>query len=361
MMFPTLSKTRLREDLRALRHLPAGTWLPQPATQEERELLAELLRLPDDEDPLRWLPAERGPLMARVALWEMLQLLERRVVGLQRGVARRGWAIPEGEQAVFGDLLRLPPDAEPFALLNTDATPSPELLRSILKQLRTIRDAPPGTLPREPARDEQQALLQALLQLPGEVDPLRWLQAEHSDAVAGATLGRLIEQCRPTRTAHIGALMRIRRPGRVVRIPRGVRIAIKELILGEEGFTLSASLRLTPPSAMLPIWGDRLMLAWSGFNRVVDDRGHHYLLRHYEMGVSTQLWWLRERLRMTFYPAVAPQATALSFTSSPAVLRVSVIPRQTHRLLDLPDRTAGDLVWRVNVPVTGSRRIRRSS
>jgi len=62
-------------NLQALRHLPPGTPLPQPRDPEEQQLLADLVRLPEEADPLTWLRQERGALSARLTLCAILDLL----------------------------------------------------------------------------------------------------------------------------------------------------------------------------------------------------------------------------------------------------------------------------------------------
>jgi hypothetical protein len=50
-----IGERRLHEQLRAMRHLRPGTQMPQPTGAVARDLLADLLRLPDATDPLAWL------------------------------------------------------------------------------------------------------------------------------------------------------------------------------------------------------------------------------------------------------------------------------------------------------------------
>lgn len=342
MTFQAFSETRLREDLRALRHLPPGSRLPHPSTQEERQLLADLLSLSHDEDPLRWLSAERGPLSAQVALQHTLQQIQQRAVGLRRSIARHRGAIPVEEQALLGGLLQ---EVPLVVWLEQGALASPGLLRDLLRQVRAVRGTSSGTQPSEPAYEEQQ-LLWDLLALPDVVDPLHWLQVERSRLVARVTLNQVLAQSRPARTLHIGPMIWRQRLRDALRTPAGIHIVIEELAFGASGFAISANLRLAARGVAQP----RLMLAWLGFDRVVDNRGHHYLLQHYEMGVHTQMWWLKERLRMAFYPALSADATTLIFSSRPAVLQVMAVNQPIRRPQPLPDQHIGDLTWQAKVP-----------
>ena len=79
---------QLRANLDVMRHLPGGTRLPQPATAEERALLADLVHLPESSDPLQWLQDKRGPLTARITLYETLGFLKSFVGTRHRYVVR---------------------------------------------------------------------------------------------------------------------------------------------------------------------------------------------------------------------------------------------------------------------------------
>lgn len=91
------------------------------------------------------------------------------------------------------------------------------------------------------------------------------------------------------------------------------------------------------------------MLTWFGFERVVDDRGYAYLPRVQELSASAFLRWSRERLCMSFYPALAPTATRLTFLARPLIVEVSGV-RVTDRPLELPELNLGDLRWDVDIP-----------
>jgi hypothetical protein len=350
MMSRALQERRLREDLRALRHLPPGTNLPQPTHHLEQQLLTDLLRLSDEVDPIRWLQEERGLETARITLREKLRQIKIIVVGLRRA-RQAGSPILQNVEIMLGNLMRLPEDAEPFVQLEQETDASPEVLHSVLHGLRTARGVPEGMLLPGLALAGQDQLLADLLALPDAVDPLRWLLTEHPDRTARITLSHLLAQCRPARTLQIGSNLRRQRVQEVLRDSETVRVIIEQLVFGRDGFQLAADIYLSTrglaPSAAEE---EAINLVWPGFDRVVDDLGHHYLVQSPEWQTGTyRPWWRREQLRMVFYPAVAAAATELTFTARPMTLAVTNWPVPGHGFA-LPDCDAGELVWRVRVP-----------
>jgi hypothetical protein len=357
MAKPVYNVRLLRDQLVAMRQLPPGTQLPQLAAQDERQLLSELLRLPDEVDPLRWLQTERGPLIARVLLRKELQRLKGRVVG-QRRVNQAGWTVPEEQQALLGGLEDLPEDAAQFARIEEHPEASPEVLRNVLQQLRALRNPSAPPTPPVASKDQLgqlQHLLSDLLSQPDRVDPLPWLQVERSALAAVVALSHVLQQSRPPPTLEVGTTLHIVKPRKVLRAPNHSFIKIEELVWGTEGFAITLHAWPRGQQEARPAGVDRIHWTWLGFNRIIEDRGYHYAVQHRELGVGSGLFgreWSRKHLRMAFYPAVAPDATALTFISRLMVLEVSGV-RITDRslsTLSLPEEQAGELAWRVNLP-----------
>lgn len=71
MTSPVLQRARLLETLDTVRHLPAGTELAPVPNPALRELLPDLLALPDDTDPLTWIQHERGELALGDVSWRL--------------------------------------------------------------------------------------------------------------------------------------------------------------------------------------------------------------------------------------------------------------------------------------------------
>src|SRR5258708_2174967 len=94
-------------NLHALRHLPAGTILRDPFDSAERELLADVLALPEGVDALRWARAERGPLIARATLRRALLSL-RATLSASEILRGQGRSVGRRHVALLGHLLDLP-------------------------------------------------------------------------------------------------------------------------------------------------------------------------------------------------------------------------------------------------------------
>ncbi len=338
---------RLREQLRTLRRLPTDTRLYLPVRREERQLLHHLVRLPDDTDPLQSLQGDLGGVTARTALHSMLEELRSRS-HVQRRARRLGEIPEESEQLLLGHLWRLPKDAAPFSRLRKDVVASETELWEVLRQVRALRGLPPvASFPLQVSKGSDRVLVD-LLQLPEHINPVEWLQDTHRELIAWYVLRNLLCATAPPRGLAagdaIGKPLHRLRPRVVIRDDNRVRVSVDRVILSSHGFLVDLNVWLSAESEVQA--SDTLYrdLVWLGFDRVSDNRGYHYLLQDFESdGVSYQ------RLRMTFYPAVAQDATELSFASMPAMVLVSTL-RIPEGPVRQPELNIGDIVWRMRVP-----------
>jgi hypothetical protein len=84
----------------------------------------------------------------------------------------------------------------------------------------------------------------------------------------------------------------------------------------------------------------------------MDDRGHRYVVRTSEQGVSAGDVFdsaVYERLHMAFYPAVAADATELRFTSHGTMSRTRH-PELSDDTSLLPDVHVDTFTWRLVIP-----------
>ena len=228
---------------------------------------------------------------------------------------------------------------------------SPGQLAATFRQLWTLRGdvAIPVDMPQ--AANPPERLLLELLALPESREPLRWLLEERADAIARIALKHLLDESRPALESGVGRVVERHSLRQSLQAPAGVRVVVRELTFGTEGFTVTADVRIFEPGLGPPrergwITSD----IWPGFDRVVDDQGHHYLVRYAERSAGGHLrWWTRESLAMAFFPSVASSASDLTFTASPMTLGV-LMSRIGGHLRLLPDRDIGDLNWRVAAP-----------
>ena len=353
MSYPGDETRRDRQQLDTMRHLPPGTHLLEPGSVEERQLLADLIQLPAGQDPVAWLAANRGPLCARIALHAALEELRGRVVGVRR--ARwYGFDMPKaGERALLGQLVDLPEESDLFDAIPEHGLAAPDALRATLRRVRQLRGTPD---PADARARGASPLLADLLALPEDVDALAWLREERASQGAAMALHRLMEQARPPlHSLQIGPVVQVTFPRAVIRMERGLRVTVDEVAFGKGGTLITVRTRIR--ARRLPGRGDlhHVLPRWPGFNQLVDDLGHRYLLQHYEGEAGRTLWWATQRMRAAFYPSVAPGATRLTFIASAESIEVAGFrlpgperPEPERVLLaELPQRS---LRWQVAVP-----------
>jgi hypothetical protein len=353
---------QLRANLDAMRHLPGGTRLPQPSTAEERALLAALVRLPDSIDPLQWLQDERGPLTARITLYETL--------GFLKSFVGTAWIESGDERAVVRDVVG--------GLVDRASGMTPTKLREAVRRLQPLRHLSPAVIAisRGQPLSPPARLLLDLLALPPSVDPLAWLQHEHGAYAARTAFRTVVEQGLPSHKAAIGHPVRVVQLTDVWRTER-LQIGVEAIMFGPQGFALAISVHIAVPSIPPPPpqvqdpthltrdelseqrrWSDRWthwllsIPCWPGFDQVMDDRGHRYVVRTSEQSVSAGDVFdsaVYERLHMAFYPAVAADATELRFTSH-GIMSLTHHPESSDDTSHLQDVHVDPFTWRLVIP-----------
>jgi hypothetical protein len=356
---------QLRANLDAMRHLPGGTRLPQPATAEERALLANLVQLPESIDPLQWLQDKRGPLTARITLYETL--------GFLKSFVGTAWIEAGDERAVVRDVVG--------GLVDRASGMTPTMLREAVRRLQPLRHLSPAVIAisRGQPLSPPDRLLLDLLALPPSVDPLAWLQHEHGAYAARTAFRTVVEQGLPSHKAAIGHPIRVFQLTDVWRTEQ-LQIGVTEIMFGPQGFALAIIVQIAVPSipppppwvqdpthgdelSGLPSWAHWLISipCWEGFDQVMDDRGHRYIVRTSEQSVSAGHKSLRGhlpdvfesavygRLHMAFYPAVVVDATELRFTSDGITSRTyhPELPDDTSLL---PEMHFDPFTWRLVIP-----------
>ncbi len=347
MEYRRFSEQRSCFNLRAMRYLPPQTYLPRPATAEERQLLDDLVALPDDADPLLWLRQERGTLTARIALYNAL--------GIIKGLTYSAWIDSPAERAVVRDLWHL--------LEHRAHGIEAETLLLVLQGLRPLRELVPAIEAqfKPPAKPSEEVLLLFdVLALSPADDPLVWLQRARGDLMARMTFSTVVQQGLPR------PVLRIHPPIRAVQVAAVYRsdhlqLAAREILFGSDGFALSMSAHLTVPH--LP-WPDTRSLSgllewiqewvgpsWGGFDQVIDDRGYHYIVRYSPLTAGTERscpddFPARYRPALfAFYPSIAPDVGALTFISHTTELIL-----QPPASLHLPALPIDPFTWRLAIP-----------
>lgn len=353
---------QLRANLDAMRHLPGGTRLPQPSTAEERVLLADLVHLPESIDPLQWLQDKRGPLTARITLYETL--------GFLKSFVGTAWIESGDERAVVRDVVG--------GLEDRASGMTPTMLREAVRRLQPLRHLSPAVIAisrGQPLSPPDRVLLD-LLALPPSVDPLAWLHHQHGVYAARIAFRTVVEQGLPSHKLVIGHPIRVVQLTDVWRTEQ-LQIGVTEIMFGPQGFALAISVHIAVPSippppppvqdpthgdelSELPSWAHWLISipCWPGFDQVMDDRGHRYLVR-----TSEESWGphksdhlpdvfdsaVYERLDMAFYPAVTADATELRFASH-GIMSLTRHAESSDDTSPLPEVHFDPFTWRLVIP-----------
>lgn len=340
---------RLAATLVKLRHCAPGAELGRPDRPEERALLEELLALQDRVDPVRWLRAERGDTVARLTLRTALLTLRREFESHRAHPGPRP-DLPAEAQAIWADFARAwvrPLEGpDPFVELD-DPDDRAGLLREILSRVRALRPRyadPSGAMP----GGELPLLIDDLLQLPDDVDPVRWLRKERSEWGARMVLHRLLAAVWPARGLAIGDPVSRLQPRQTSVFPGRAQFMIEELVLSPRGFMIDLTVRTSREKLPVPPGIKIARLRWQGFDEVRDDRGYDYLVVPPGGSGTVYSSGDTDRRSIVYHPGVAAGAVELIFSSTPVRFTVTGFGQEGHR--ELPDLELGDLVWRFALP-----------
>ncbi len=351
---------RMSEHVRAIRHgaLEASARMLSPGMVTG--LLADLLRQPDEAEPLAWLRTERTHTCAVLALGLALDLATR----LQRRPRspRDGAATERGAQTasldrdlarLFGQLVAADTGARALSwdpsAMSEAALP---LARQALGRLREASDLVAGQQPDlslvEPGL---LTLLADLLRLPGEIDATAWLSTERADLCAVVVLRFLLDCVIP------GSELTERDP-----VPRKVgsyarcRVADGELDVVVTGLSVHRIGFTAHVEARFPEPADRIAnVAWStweGFERVSDSDGRLYIARPLEQTLSKEVWpWSRgwrETLALLCTPSL-PSSRTVTFESPSAAISSYRRVTLAGQLVPLPTRNLGQIACSVKI------------
>ncbi len=347
----------MRAQVIALRHLPPETWLPKPVHLPDRELVAQLLALPDEADPFQWLQFHHSELAARVLLWKALDTLHSLVRGIP--LARRtGIPLQAGKrESWLGNLLELEEGAEPYlAMVDSHPTTiSPDLLREVFSQWRRLRQAGPPLPHLESTSEDLMPLLpllDELFRLPETSDPLQWIQQERSHLAAYVTLSHILGEIRPPDPLVLNSEGKIPLPVKVLHPKISQQMAdltveMHEIVLGRNSFTLE--LRTSLPNRLLQdALGPGLGIRWQAVEQVVDDGRNHYVVWHALQEGGTRWHRYELSLRLVCYPAPAASAREITLESKDTTISVTHQPDE-GQLEILQQFPLGDLTWKIAI------------
>jgi hypothetical protein len=340
---------RLLERLRALRHLPPNTSLPQITAKTDQRLLRDLLRLPKDMDVLVWLHTKAKRRASTIALRLALQEISHSCYSLAKSSREE---ISEYHHQLLGGLLNLPEADLPFHQLKMveEYDNTEELLRNLFHQTQLLRRRDTTLSPSFQMNHERDQFFVDLMNLPLGSDPLWWLENARAVFMRQFVLSHLLNRfCRSASLAGQPELRTIS-VNKSFRPSPFVTITIEHVTVKEAGLLVKAELTFFPKklSHNPPYPHPATVYSWEGFERAVDSVGYHYLTSWQQMSSGTASpHSCKEQLIMTCYPALAEGSTEITFSSQPMMIEADTAYELGGPRIRLPDIVAGDLLWRL--------------
>ena len=347
---------RLQDRMTALRNLRPGTRLSWPEGDRSRKLLRELLSLAEDIDILRWLAAERGDVVALLALGRSLEIADQ-MYGAQNRIVS-GMLTSEQERqvhqslqdkygAMYGALLRSDEDwGAPKQRGDTVDGPSEHRhLVDALMELRRKTGLPTETSPSRSQVDPgPDTLLADLLRLPDSTDPARWLQDHRLSLSSRLVLEHLLQGAFPmgdlVLSATNGSSLRSIRPKVHTRSKGLLHVKVQQIDILELGFALHLRVRFSLPRGWSSAKQPGIIRQWEGFRSIRDNAGHHYVVQVASMNTSNQMWWWHGDQTLVCWPALK-DARELTLEAQPAYLSLYRPPSEGKTIVPIPGPILG--------------------
>lgn len=347
-MIRNWKERRLVEQVTTLRHLPPGTWLPEPAHQRDREVLASLLRLPDEADPLTWLKQTRHEFTAHVLLWTALNHLRILVRGFRRA-EQAGQELSANELELWLGMFSEntdffePLDAQP-------ATVPEEQLRDLFRRLQERWQESPRDSIKRSRSTRFLVLLAALFRLPQSSDPLEWIQDHRPDLAASETLSYLLNQVRPPRSLVVeGEASKVQELNLRSR-GKGITVKLGRFARRNSGLGLTLSARIAERRLNIPAGVQTLGLNWEGIERISDDLGHRYLVYERQEDHGKHLPFTYDlSLELECYPAISQPAREITLHSADTSFEIVNLGAGKYQPEVVNSIKLGDLSWRIKL------------
>ena len=351
---------RLQDRMTALRNLRPGTRLSWPEGDRSRKLLRELLSLAEGIDILRWLAAERGDIVALLALGRSLEIADQ-MYGAQNRIVS-GILTREQERqvhqslqdkygAMYGALLRSDEDwGAPKQRGDTVDGPSEHRhLVDALTRLRRKSGLPTETSPSRSQVDPgPDTLLADLLRLPDSTDPARWLQDHRLSLAARLVLEHLLQRVVPMEDLVVSAIngspLRSIRPRVHTRSNGRLHVKVRQIDILELGFALHLRVRFSLPRGWSSAKQPGIIRQWEGFRSIRDNAGHQYVMQVASGGVSNQMWWWHGDQTFVCWPALE-DARELTLEAQPAYLSLYRPPSEGKTIVPIPGPILGGVSY----------------
>ena len=370
---PELPGSRiLSTQLAALRSLPFSLRLPETLGPVARSLLRDLLELPEEVNPLRWLASQRAALCATLALnlcVETGETMRSGLHSLRSSDQGRGNSVaiaPNDEIETYGRAYRglygaLREAVVPWAAYSTwdEALASIGAQHALCAVLSSMRAQTRLAFELSPTRSMHNVsttfLLADLLRLSESVDPIHWLYTKRSATSAYLVLQRLLREAlpMPDRVLADRPLGSRIEPHITLSAHRNLQATVQAVEFRISGWVIHLRVRFRMPREHVPYTGSvradypLRLVRWNGFEDVTDDQGRRYAVQIGDVAVSTERgrWW-RERLALVCWPPLdVPARITLRTQASLAVYEAPIVA------LDDGLAAIPDLVPRPDVPL----------
>ena len=352
---------RLQDRMTALRNLRPGTRLSWPEGDRSRKLLRELLSLAEDIDVLRWLEAERGDVVALLALGRSLEIADQMYGAQDRIVS--GMLTSEQERQVhqalggkygsmYGSLLQSDEDwVAPKRWRDSieDRSEYGRLVDALMELRRKtglLTETSPSRSQVDPGPD---TLLADLLRLPDSTDPARWLQDNRLSLSSRLALEHLLRVVSPMEDLVLSAinsspLRSIRPKVRTRSSSRLLHVKVQQVDILKLGFALHLRVRFSLPRGWSSAKQPGIIRQWEGFRSVRDNAGHQYVMQVASGGVSNQMWWWHGDQTFVCWPALG-DARELTLEAQPAYLSLYRPPSEGKTIVPIPGPILGGVSY----------------
>jgi hypothetical protein len=346
---PSVLDRRLVGRLRALRHLPPDTALPQIAAKADQRLLDDLLHLPEDVDVLAWLHTDAKRRVSTIALRLALQEIDH---SCHSRVKSSREEISEYTHQLLGGLLDLPEADLPFYQLEMgeENDDGEDALRHLFHKMQLLRRSDTTISPYFQGNHERDQFFVDLVQLPPGGDPLWWLENTRAVFARQFVLSHLLNRFRMYESLATQPELRTIRVNKCFHPSPFVTVKIEHVTVKSGGLLVKAELTFFPKKLSSNTYYPHpgTVYSWEGFERAVDTAGYHYLTWFQQMSSGTASFRShKQQLTMACYPALAEGSTEITFSSQPMMIEANTAYKLGGPRIRLPDIVAGDLLWRI--------------
>lgn len=314
----------LGDKLSAIKRRRPDAQISEPEGKIASQLLHDAFDLSDGVDPVDWLAVERSDTVAILTLGILIDM------AVQVYSPGRPRLDTESSRTALIERIRMSRPNNDQVRLAAPGRPAwvPRLhsglgIKQMLGDFSNLRKQIAETsTPSLGAAQTPRSLLNELMRLADNVEPIEWLRTHHASLCSEIVLDYLLTSLMPVaQMSHEAATLGMDRttPIRTKTLSRGrIKIDIRSLVMIEHGFVLKVRCRFR---RNIDSRGPSEIVRWDGFRHVTDDAGHFYVPLRAVTASSHRLWWQTQETMIICWPAIKDGGT-LTFTSKPAHLSI---------------------------------------